>query len=168
MLLLQLLLTMLFSKATSLHQTWHPACPHQGHTGDSCPSKVEASFMHTMCKSGKRRYEVVNDSALCVASNLPSSLSPPRAHCRQQVLLGRVSYALASAQFVTSNIKCKCVALCLRACLHISLQTWLRACTDLHIPCSTSGKTKSVQEQQSRSSKSKGLGVCIEEQEVVR
>ena len=120
-----------------MHQTWHLACPHQGHTGDSCPSKVEASFMHTMCTSGKRRYEVVNDSALCVASNLPSSLSPPRAHCRQQVLLGRVSYALASAQFVTSNIKCKCVALRLRACFHISLQTWLGACTDLHIPCST-------------------------------
>ena len=90
-------------KVTSLHQTWHPACPHQGHTGDSCPSKVEASFMHTMCKSEKRCYEVVNDSALCVASNLPSSLSPPRAHCRHQVLLGRVSYALACAQFVTQH-----------------------------------------------------------------
>ena len=25
--------SVLCPKATSLHQTWHPACPHQGHTG---------------------------------------------------------------------------------------------------------------------------------------
>ena len=32
-------------KATSLHQTWHPACPHQGHTGHSKSSLAEACFM---------------------------------------------------------------------------------------------------------------------------
>ena len=45
MLLLQLLLTLLFSMVTSLHQTWHPACPHQGHTGHSKSSLAEACFM---------------------------------------------------------------------------------------------------------------------------
>ena len=55
----------LCTQAISLHQTWHPACPHQGHTGDSCPSQVEACVMHTVCESGKRHYKVVDESALC-------------------------------------------------------------------------------------------------------
>ena len=53
---------LLFSMTTSLHQTWSPACPHQEHTGDSILSKAEPYFMCTICKAGKQRYEVGNDS----------------------------------------------------------------------------------------------------------
>ena len=68
-------------KATSLHQTWHPACPHQGHTGDSCPSQVEACVMHTLCESGKRRYKVVDESALCPkATSLHQTWHPASPH----------------------------------------------------------------------------------------
>ena len=49
----------LCTQAISLHQAWDPGCPHQGHTGDKCPFKVEAYSMCATCESRKQRNEVV-------------------------------------------------------------------------------------------------------------
>ena len=53
----------------------------QGQPGDSCTSKVEASFMHTMCKPGKRLCKVVDESALCPkATSLHQTWHPASPH----------------------------------------------------------------------------------------
>ena len=127
----------LFFLATSLHQTWHPVCPHQGLTGDSCPSKEEAYLMHTMRTSGKRCYKVVNVSACFMqinlfAPDLAPSMSTPRAHWRQQVFLGRGLF----------HVHCMCTTCgpqgwIIRYLHTADLTLLVRACTDLHTYAST-------------------------------
>ena len=122
----------LFFLATSLHQTWHPVCPHQGLTGDSCPSKEEANFMHTMRTSGKRCYKVVNVSARFMqinlfAPDLAPSLSTPWAHWRQLPIKGRGQFHAYDVHLRKTMLQsCRCMALHAKATsLH---QTWHPTC----------------------------------------
>ena len=117
-----------------LHQTWHPACPHQGHTGDSCTSKVEACGMHTMRTCATQESDATKLSTIrhfvqrqLLAQDLASSPTTPRAHWRQQPIKDRALFHVYDLQCRKATLRgWRRAKLCNQA---ISLhKTWSPAC----------------------------------------
>ena len=87
---------LLLSIAIFLHQTWCPACPHQGHTLDSNSSKAESFFMCTTTQTRKTIYDAAKLATSrtsytdhLLAPDSTSCLPTPRALHREQLIQGR-------------------------------------------------------------------------------